>query len=154
MPDKDLADPAARLRIAENIHDEAMRSLSVTRDNEVEITSVRQLKIIEEAALNILSLRVDDPSINAAAESLLERVEAARRWTWVDQPAAAGLAIVAILLGVGAAVFGGTVGNIVLTVLGGLVGSALLGVVVLRYRRENWRIRAERIAPMIYRHGV
>jgi len=154
VPDKDLADPAARLRIAENIHDEAMRSLSVTRDNEVEITSVRQLKIIEEAALNILSLRVDDPSINAAAESLLERVEAARRWTWVDQPAAAGLAIVAILLGVGAAVFGGTVGNIVLTVLGGLVGSALLGVVVLRYRRENWRIRAERIAPMIYRHGV
>lgn len=150
----DLADPATRRRIAENLHAEAIGALSVTRDNEVEITSIRQLRIVEDAARRILSLRLDDRSVNAAAESLLERVAVAKRWTWVDQPAAAGLAIVALLLGVGAAVLGGNGGNIVLTVLGGLVGSALLGVVVLRYRRENWRIRAEQIAPMIWRPGV
>lgn len=136
------------------MHAEAMRSLSVTRNNEVEITSDRQVRIVADAARNILSMRLDDRALDAAAEELLERATVAGRWTWVNQPAAAGLGFVALLLGVGAAVLGATGDNIVLTVLGGLVGSALLGVVVLRYRRENWRIRAEQIAPMIYRPGV
>jgi hypothetical protein len=141
-------------RIARDLHDEALAALSVTRDNEAEITSARQLRILEEAARRILSMRVDDRSVNDAARAMLDRVTHARQWTWVDLPAATTLTVVALLMGIGAAVAGGTGGNIVLAIIGGIASSALLGIVVLRYRRENWRIRAEQIAPMIWQHGV
>jgi hypothetical protein len=137
-----------------DIRAEAFAALSVTRDNQVEITSVRQLRVLEEAAKRILEMRLEDETVNDLARSMLDRVAFARRWTWVDVPVAAALAVVALATGVGAAVLGGTGGNIVLAVIGGIVGSALLGIVVIRYRRENWRTRAERIAPMIWHHGV
>lgn len=147
-------EPADSHRIAMEIRAEAFAALSVTRDNQVEITSVRQLRVLEDAATRILAMRLDDETVNDLARSMLDRVAFARRWTWVDVPAACALAVVALVTGVGAAVLGGTGDNIVLAVIGGIVGSVLLGIVVLRYRRENWRIRAERIAPMIWHHGV
>jgi len=147
-------EPAARHRIAMEIRDEAFAALSMTRDNQVEITSVRQLHALEGAAKRILEMRLEDETVNDLARSMLDRVAFARRWTWVDVPVATALTVVALATGIGAAVLGGTGGNIVLAVIGGIVGSVLLGIVVLRYRRENWRIRAERIAPMIWHHGV
>ena len=141
-------------RIARRIHDEALNALSSTRDNEVEITSVRQLHILEDAAWKILSMHIDDRSVNDSAKSLLARVESARQWTWVDPVVATALTILALLVGMGTAVLAGSVGNIVLVVLGGVFSSVLLSIVVLRYRRQNWRIRAEKIAPMIWRPGV
>jgi hypothetical protein len=78
----------------------------------------------------------------------------ARRWTWVDVPVATALTVVALTVGIGAAALGGTGGNMVLAVVGGILGSTLLGIVVLRHRREYWRIRAEQIAPKIRHHGV
>jgi uncharacterized protein YcfJ len=141
-------------RIALRIREDAFAALSVTRDKDVEITSVRQLHVLEDAAHRILAMRLEDETVNDLARSMLDRVAFARRATWVDVPAAAGLAAVALTTGVGGAVLGGTGGNVVLAVVGAIVGSALLGIVVLRYRRENWRIRAERIAPMIWHHGV
>jgi hypothetical protein len=136
--------------IAEGIHTEAIAALSVTRDNAVEITSSRQLKIIEEASWRILAMRLPDEQINDAARALRERATAAARWTWVDVPAAVALTVLALLVGIGTAASGG----IVLAVIGGLASSGLLIFVILRYRRENWRIRAEQIAPMILRPGV
>jgi hypothetical protein len=147
-------EPADRHRIAMAIRDEAFAALSMTRDNQVEITSVRQLHVLEDAAKRILDMRLEDETVNDLARSMLDRVAFARRWTWVDVPVATALTVVALATGVGAAVLGGTGGNIVLAVIGGIVGSVLLGIVVIRYRRENWRIRAERIAPMIWHHGV
>lgn len=136
--------------IAEGIHAEAIAALSVTRDNAVEITSSRQLKIIEEASWRILAMRLPDEQINDAARALRERATAAARWTWVDVPAAVALTVLAMLVGIGTAASGG----IVLAVIGGLTSSGLLIFVILRYRRENWRIRAEQIAPMILHPGV
>lgn len=147
-------EPADPHRIALKIRDDAFAALSVTRDNDVEITSADQLRVLEDAARRILAMRLEDETVNDLARSMLDRVAFARRWTWVDVPAATTLTVLALTTGVGAAVFGGTGGNIVLAVIGGIIGSALLGIVVLRYRRENWRIRAERIAPMIWHHGV
>lgn len=143
-----------QLRIAENIHENAMAALSVTRDEELEITSTRQLAAIEDAGRRILAMGLPDERMNAAARALLERAGAARRWTWVDVPAAAALTFLALAVGVSMALLGGAGGNIVLAALGGLLGSALVAIVVLRYRRENWRIRAERIAPVIWRPGI
>jgi hypothetical protein len=145
---------AAQRHIAEKLHTDAIQALSLTRDNQAEITSVRQLRTLEDAARRILSMRLDDPSINDAAAAMLEQAVWARRWRWVNAPVAAAMAIVAVLMGIGAAALGGAGDNVVLAVLGGVLGSALLCVVVLRYRRENWRIRAEEIAPMIFRPGI
>jgi hypothetical protein len=141
-------------RIAQEIHDDALRALSVTRNNEIEITSAHQLRVLEEAAWKILSMHIDDRSVNDSANSLLARVASARQWTWVDPVVATALTIVALLTGMGTAVLAGSSGNVVLAILGGICSSVLLSVVVLRYRRQNWRIRAERIAPMIWRPGV
>jgi hypothetical protein len=131
-----------------------MRAMSVTRDNEAVITSQRQLRILEDTARRIMSMRLVDEPINDAAASMLERVATARRWTWVNPLAATALAVLGVAVSIGAAVLGGTSDNIVLAVIGGLIGSALVGVVVLRYRREHWRIEAEKIAPMIWRPGL
>lgn len=143
-----------QLRIAENIHENAMAALSVTRDEDREITSARQVAAIEDAGRRILAMGLPDEQINAAARALIERAGAARRWTWVDVPAAVALIVLALAVGVSMALLGGAGGNIVLAALGGLLGSALVAIVVLRYRRENWRIRAERIAPVIWRPGI
>lgn len=113
-------EPADPHRIAMEIRDEAFAALSVTRDNQVEITSVRQLHVLEHAAKRILGMRLDDESVNDLARSMLDRVAFARRWTWVDVPAATALTVVALATGVGAAVLGGTGGNIVLAVIAGL----------------------------------
>lgn len=145
---------AERRRVAREIHDKALAALSVTRNNEIEITSSRQLDIVEDAARRILSLRVDDRSLDDAAYSMLARVAAARRWTWVDPHIAVGLTGLALVLGVGSATFAGIGDNVALAVIGGVVSSLLLCVVVLRYRRQNWRVRAEHIAPMIWQHGA
>jgi hypothetical protein len=147
-------DSAGRYRAAMNLQAEAIGALSVTRDNELEITSVRQLIILEDAARRIMSMRLDDRKVNDTAAWMLERVAIARRWTWVNPLAAVLLGIVAAIVGLGAAVLGWADDNIVLAVLGAIVGSALLAGVVLKYRRENWRIRAEQIAPMIIRPGL
>jgi hypothetical protein len=143
----DFPDPRT---IAETIHAEALAALSVTRDNAVEITSSRQLRIVDEAGRRILAMRLPDERINDAARALRARAATAGRWTWVDAPAATALTVLALLVGIGTAMSGG----IVLAVIGGLASTGLLIFVILRYRRENWRIRAERIAPMILRPGV
>ncbi|HEV2778435.1 MAG TPA: hypothetical protein VGX25_03450 [Actinophytocola sp.] len=137
-----------------DLHADAINALSVTRDNELEITSVRQLRILEDAARQIVSMRLDDVKINDAAAWMLERAAAARRWAWVNPPVAVALGILAVLIGVGSAVLGAAMGNLVPAVLGAVAGSALLGMVVLRHRRESWRIRAEQVAPMIMRPGL
>ncbi|GAB1516659.1 hypothetical protein [Actinophytocola sp. KF-1] len=149
-----MYDEADQHRIAMDIRAEAFAALSVTHDDHVEITSARQLRIVEDAAHRILAMGLADETVNDLARSMLDRVAHAKRWTWVDVPVATALAIVALTVGIGAAVLGGTDGNMVLAVVGGITGSVLLAIVVLRHRREYWRIRAEQIAPKIRHHGV
>lgn len=95
-------------------------------------------------------MRLPDEQINNAARALRDRATFAARWTWVNTHAAVGLAVLAVLVGISTAVSGG----IILAVIGGVASSGLLTFVILKYRRENWRIRAEQIAPMILRPGV
>lgn len=147
-------DLETRRQQAANLHAEAVNAMSVTRDQTIAITSARQLQIWEDAARRILALGTDDAELNAKAATMLEEVSAARRWIWVHQTAAAVLGMLAAMIGVGAAVFGGLTGNIILAVIGALTGSALLGAVILRYRREHWRIRAEELAALIWKPGV
>ncbi len=149
-----MCDEADQHRIALDIRARAFAALSVTHDDHLEITSARQLRILEDAAHRILAMGLTDETVNDLARSMLDRVAFAKRWTWVDVPVATALTVVALTVGIAAAVLGGTAGNMVLAVVGGIVGSTLLGIVVLRHRREYWRIRAEQIAPKIRHHGV
>src|SRR5438309_9944144 len=93
--DPELADAAARRQLAADLRAEADSALSVTRDDTLELTSVRQLGICEDAARRLLELRTGDTELDAAAEATREKVRAARRWIWVSQRAAILLAMVA-----------------------------------------------------------
>lgn len=145
---------ANQRQTARDIQDDALAALSLTRNNEAEITSTRQLSVLENAARQILSMRTGDPAVDDWARSTLARVASARQWTWVDLPVVTVLTSLALIIGVGSAGIAGTGGNVVLAAVGFVVSSVLLSVVVLRYRRQNWRVRAEEIAPMIWQHGV
>lgn len=147
-------DVDVRRRLAAALHAEAVAARSVTRDGDLEITSARQLRICAYAAERILALRLDDDELNTAAAALLDKVRAARRWIWVREVPAALLLVLAVVIGLGAAVAGGLGHNLVLVVTGIAVSSLMLFLTVLRYRRESWRIRADRIAPMIWKPGV
>lgn len=144
----------ARMRLAEALHAEAVAARSMTREGTLEITSRRQLRICEDAAHRILALRIDDEELNRAAAALLDEVRAGRRWTWTNEAAAAALLVLAVTIGVGTAVIGGLGDNIALVVIGALVSSVMLGLTVLRYRRENWRMRTDKVAPMIWKPGL
>ena len=143
-----------RRQQAANLHAEAVNAMSITRDRTIAITSARQLQIWEDTARRILALGTDDAELSAKAATMLDEVAAARRWIWVNQTAAIVLGMLAVMIGVGAALFGGLTGNIILAAVGALAGSALLVAVVLRYRREHWRIRAEELAALIWKPGV
>jgi hypothetical protein len=147
-------DAADRRQLASRLRADAVSAMSVTRDQEIEITSARQLQIWEEAATRILALDADDAELNAEATAMLEQARTARRWSWINQLAATLLAALAVAIGVGSAILGGLTSNLTIGIAGTIVGSALLATVVLMYRRENWRIRADRIAPLIWKPGV
>jgi hypothetical protein len=147
-------DPAARRQLAAAIHAEALAALSVTRDQTLEITSAAQLRICEQAARRILELRVDDEELNASAMAMLREVAAGRRWAWVNQVSVVVLSILAVAVGIGAAVLGALLDSFAIAAVGAVVSSATLAGIVLRYRREQWRIRAEEIDALISKPGV
>lgn len=147
-------DVEVRRRLAAALHDEAILARSVTRDQTLEITSARQLRICEYAARRILSLEIDDEELNSSAMAMLNEIRAGRRWIWVNRASAITLSVLAMAVGIVAAVIGGLAENIALAAVGAVISSMMLGAIVLRFRRENWRIRADRVAPMIWKPGV
>lgn len=152
--DAEFLDAGQRREQAAALRAEATSAMSLSRDQTVEIMSARQLEIWENTARRILALAAGDAELTAEAEEMLTRVRDARRWVWINQSQAVLLGFLAVIIGVGAAVFGGLAGNIGIAVVGALAGSALLAVVIIRHRLESWRIRARRIAPMIWKAGV
>jgi hypothetical protein len=147
-------DQEVRQRLALALAGLTVAARSVTRDQRLVITSSRQLELCEQAAHRILQLQAGDERLTATARSLLGEVAAGRRWVWHKQgPAAACLAF-ALLLGLAGAVAGGLTGSIPLLVAAAVVSSLLLVAVVLRFRRETWRVHAEGVRALIWRPGI
>jgi tetratricopeptide (TPR) repeat protein len=127
---------------------------SQTVDEVLVITSEHQLRLCERAARRIVELDVDDEELNRGATRLLAEVVAGRRWSWAPEGVAVSLAVLVMSLGLTMVVAGGALDSTGLVVSGVLVGSALLYLIVLRFRRQAWEQRAETLGPTIAKPGV
>ena len=148
------ADPTLRYYLASAWFSAAEQCRSRTADDVLVITSEAQLRICEDAARRIISLRTGDLELERGARQLLSEVAAGRRWTWAPEGIAVSLAVLIVALGLITVVAGGLLDNVVLVFVGVVAGAALLYAVVFRFRRQTWRRRADEMAPHIAKPGV
>ncbi|WP_020419457.1 hypothetical protein [Amycolatopsis sp. ATCC 39116] len=146
------ADLDLRLRLAHALEALTVSARSVTREGLPVVTSARQRELCAWAARRILELKVPDARLTTGAQALLAELDAGRRWVWHGQGQVAIAAVV--VLGLVAVVLGGLAGVVAVVVAGAVLSSVLLSVLVLRFRRERWRVEAERLAPVIWRPGI
>lgn len=147
-------DPVVRYYLASTWCSVAEQCRSQTADEVLVITSRHQLRICERAARRILDLDISDDELVRGANRLLAEVTASRRWSWAPEGVAVSLAVLVVSLGLTMVVAGGALNSVGLVVSGILLGSALLYLIVLRFRRQAWQQRAESIAESIAKPGV
>lgn len=147
-------DPVLRYYLASTWCSVGEQCRSQTRDEVLVITSERQLRVCERAARRILELGVADEELVRGARRLLAEVMAGRRWSWVPEGIAVSMAVLVISLGMTMVVAGGALASPGLVVAGVLLGSVLLYLIVLRFRRQAWQLRAESLAPSITKPGA
>jgi tetratricopeptide (TPR) repeat protein len=148
------ADPVLRYYLASTWCSVAEQCRSQTTDEVLVITSTDQLRICEQAARRILELDVADDELMRGACRLLAEVVAGRRWSWAPEGIALSLAVLVTSLGLTTVVAGGALDSVGLVVAGVLIGASLLYLIVLRFRRQAWQLRAESIARSIVKPGI
>lgn len=148
------SDPVLRYYLASAWYSVAEQCRARTGDDVLVITSHQQLQICEDAATRILALKTGDDELTRGAEQLLAEVTAGRRWIWAPEGIAVSLAVLTVALGLITVVAGGLMSNVLLVVLGVLVGAGLLFAIVHRFRRQTWRRRADLLAQQIVKPGV
>jgi predicted Zn-dependent protease len=146
-------DPVVRYYLASTWCSVSEQIRSRTVDDALVITSERQLDVCESAARRILDLGVQDHELRRGAELLLDEVAAGRRWRWQPEGIAVSLAVLAVSLGLILVAVGGLAGSVALVISGVALGSGLLYLIVVKFRRQNWRTRADQIAAKIARPG-
>lgn len=139
-------DPVLRYYLASTWCSVAEQARARTGDDVLVFTSADQVAVCERAARRIIDLDVADPELRRGAQRLMAEVASARRWRWEPEGIAVSLAVLAASLGFLLVAMGGLAGNVGLVVLGVLLGGVLLGVIVLRFRRQSWRVLADRRA--------
>lgn len=147
-------DATLRYYLASAWYSVAEQSRARTEDEVLVITSEQQLEICEDAARRILELGVDDEELTRGAEQLLAEVSAGRKWTWSPEGIAVSLAVLTVALGLITVVAGGLMDNLALVFAGVVFGAGLLFAIVYRFRRQNWRRRADEMAPHIAKPGI
>lgn len=150
----DPGNPVYRYYLASTWCSVAEQCRSQTHDEVLVITSEQQLSICEQAARRILSLDVADEELVRGAHRLLTEVDTGRRWAWAPEGIAVSLTVLAISLGLTMVVAGGALDSVALVIAGVLIGGILLFVIVLRFRRQAWRQRAELVSDSIVKPGV
>jgi len=146
--------PLLRYYLASAWYSVAEQCRARTGDDVLVITSHQQLQICEDAATRILALRTGDDELTRGAEQLLAEVTAGRRWTWAPEGIAVSLAVLTVALGLITVVAGGLMSNVLLVVIGVVIGAGLLFAIVHRFRRQTWRRRADQLAQQIVKTGV
>ncbi len=146
-------DPVLRYYLASTWCSVAEQARGRTRDEVLVFTSEDQLATCESAARRILDLDVDDAELHRGAQRLLSEVAAGRRWQWRPEGLAVSLAVLSVSLGLILVAVGGLSGNVPLILLGIVLGSGLLYVIVVRFRRQEWRTRADALADQISENG-
>ncbi|SDC51024.1 tetratricopeptide repeat protein [Actinokineospora iranica] len=136
-------DPVLRYYLASTWCSVADQARHRAGDETLVFTSEGQLALCEHAARRILELDVDDRELRRGAERLLAEVRSGRRWHWRPEGIAVSLAVLAVSFGLTLVAIGGVTGSVPLVIAGIVVGSALLYLIVVRFRRQSWRARAE-----------
>ncbi|WP_018685655.1 hypothetical protein [Actinokineospora enzanensis] len=147
-------DPVLRYYLASTWCSVGDQTRASTDDEVLVITSEYQLRVCEHAAHRILALGVHDPELRRGAERLLAEVDAGRRWQWRPEGIAVSLAVLAVSLGLILVAVGGVTGSPAVVVAGIALGSALLYLIVVRFRRQAWQTRADSLAPRITKTGA
>ncbi|PPK64782.1 tetratricopeptide repeat protein [Actinokineospora auranticolor] len=147
-------DPVLRYYLASTWASAGDQARARTDDEVLVITSEYQLRLCDHAARRVLQLDVDDHELRRGAERLLAEVRAGRKWQWRPEGIAVSLAVLAVSLGLILVAVGGITGSVVLVVLGIVLGSALLFLIVVRFRRQAWESRARVLAGRITRRGA
>jgi tetratricopeptide (TPR) repeat protein len=140
------ADPVLRYYLASTWCSVADQARTRTGEDVLVFTSAEQVAECERAAKRIIDLDVGDAELRRGAQRLMVEVASARRWRWEPEGIAVSLAVLAVSLGFLLVAMGGLAGNVGLVAVGVLAGGALLALIVLRFRRQNWRVLAEQRA--------
>lgn len=148
------ADYTLRQEMATVLYRRASEARSVTRDHRPILTTSRQRELCREAGRRILDLRVNDAELEMSARELLATVENGDRWVWQPAGPAALSAAAFFLGGLGLVLLSMASGSIPLAAASALLSSVLLAVVILRCRRQQWRVDAEQKYPLIQFHGI
>ncbi|WP_158849384.1 hypothetical protein [Saccharothrix deserti] len=146
--------PEAVDRLVERLLAVADACRSVTRDDDLEITSAAQFVECAKAAERLAGLEPADADLARRARALVEQVEAGRAFRWSDPVRTSALCTAAVVVAFGGALLGAGADDVALVVVTAVVGSVLLFATVLTARRPVWRTRAELMAPMVRRHGL
>jgi tetratricopeptide (TPR) repeat protein len=146
-------DPAVRHHLAGALLSAADLARSVTRDEEFVITARRQLEMCSYVAQRVTVVAVDDTH-REAARALAELTEDGQEWIWSRENAAIAYGALVVILGLAAVVLGGMTGNVLLVVAGAVLGAAAVFAIVVTHRRQAWQVRADRVAPLVWRHGL
>jgi hypothetical protein len=148
------ADVAIRHELASLLYRRAVEACSLTDTQNRVMTSRRQRELCGDAARRVLQLQVADAELVAAAHSLLVEVDAGSHWVWHPRRAALWLAGGVFAGCLALVAWSMSAQSLPLAGLAAVAGSVVLAGVVLRFRRELWRVEAERVNQIILRHGM
>ncbi len=127
---------------------------SLTRDRIPVFTSARQREFCGYAARRLIELGVGGEAVQASATALQAELSAGEEWVWRNRHLSLALVIVVVAAGLAVVVLGALSGNIPVVVAAGVLGSAGLAALVFARRKQRWQIDAERVTPVIWRHGI
>jgi hypothetical protein len=147
-------DTELRERLANALATLSVEVRSLTRDQVPVFTSTRQREFCTYAAGRLIDLGAGGEAVQASARALRAELEAGEEWVWRNRNLSVLLAVVVVAVGLTIVVFGALAGNIPLVVAAGVLGSVALAGVVFARRKQRWQIDAERVAPVIWRHGI
>jgi hypothetical protein len=146
-------DPVVRHHLAAALLATADQVRSVTRDDELVITSRKQIDTCAGIADEVARIAVDETHL-AAAHRLQSELAAGQRWEWTSETAVIGLSLLVVVIGAAIVTIGGVTGQVVLVVAGAVLGAAALYGIVIAHRRRAWQLQAAKVANLVWRHGV
>ncbi|MFD8492228.1 hypothetical protein [Amycolatopsis sp. NPDC059657] len=147
-------DADVRAKVVTRLGELTAEVRSVTRDQVLVMTSARQRDFCAYAAERMITLGGGDETVLANARALAEEIKAGEDWIWRSRNLAATLGGAAVAAGLAAVVLAALAGSIPLVAVAAVLSSAALAAIVLQYRRQRWRLDAERVSQVVWRHGI